>query len=173
MNCRTKPCGCNDVALTTKSPCGHPDCPDPEQCAETFSGECIVYTGDTIVDANIQYGDRFNEIVQKLVLMITNPTCIEPGSLCQSAIGLMSTSITSTAVNIKWTAVTGAVSYSVEYKTAASLTWTVIAGISPVAYPSQAIINLTPNTDYQIRVSTICESGSCYSLTIQVKTKLI
>lgn len=173
MSCRTKPCGCTDVGLTTQSPCGHPDCPNPEKCAETFSGECIVYTGDTIVDVNIQYGDRFNEIVQKLALMITNPSCSQPDSTCQSVIGLMSTSITTTSVNIKWNSVPDVISYSIEYKTPASLTWNVISGISPITYPTQSINGLLPNTEYQIKVNTMCSLTSCFSLTILIRTKLI
>jgi len=173
MSCRTKPCGCNDVGLTTQSACGHVDCPNPEQCAETFSGECIVYTGDTIIDANIQYGDRFNEIVQKLVLMFTNPMCIDPTSSCQSPIGLMSTAITTTAVTVKWLPAPGAISYNLEYKQPSDLSWMVIGPILPVPTPMQTIINLIPNTDYLIRVTSNCASTTCTSLTIQVKTKII
>jgi len=173
--CKTKPCGCVDKGLTTQTPCSQntPDCPDPEQCAETFSGECIVYTGDTIVDANIQYGDRFNEIVQKLTLMILNPGCMDVSAACQSALGLMSIAITSTTATIKWNAVPLATSYVLEYKEASSLTWLLMPAVFPVPYPGQVIGGLTPNTDYHVRVSTICPSGNCYSLTILIRTKLV
>lgn len=173
--CKTKPCGCEDKGLTTQTPCSQntPDCPDPEQCAETFSGECIVYTGDTIVDADIQYGDRFNEIVQKLTLMILNPGCMTVGATCQSALGVMSIAITTTTASIKWDAVPFATSYVVEYKKPTDLAWLAMPAVFPTPYPSQAIGGLTPNTDYWVRVRTVCPLGSCYSLTILIRTKLI
>jgi len=173
--CKTKPCSCLDTGLTTNSPCAQntPDCPNPELCPETFSGECIVYTGDTILDANIQYGDRFNEIVQKLVLMILNPTCIDPSSTCLSALGVMSTSITSTSATIKWNTVSTAVTYTLEYKLSTAMSWTLVAGIPQTAYPEQIITGLVPNSYYDIRINSICGGGSCYSLTIVILTKLI
>jgi len=173
--CKTKPCGCADAGLTTQSPCSQntPDCPNPELCAETFSGECIVYTGDTIVDANIQYGDRFNEIIQKLTLMILNPGCMSIASACQSALGLMSMAITTVSALVKWDPVPLATSYVVEYKEASAVVWTAMAPVFPGPYPSQAIGILTPNTDYHVRVNTFCPTGNCYSLTILIRTKII
>ena len=172
--CKTKPCGCVDKGLTTQTPCSQdtPDCPNPENCAETFSGECIRYTGDTIIDANIQYGDNFNQIVQQLVLMILNPGCMSVNSTCQSALNLMTISMTTTIATVKWDAVPLATGYVVEYKKPTDLAWTVMPAIFPTAYPSQAISGLTPNTDYYVRVNTTCPVGNCYSLTILIRTKL-
>lgn len=169
--CKTKPCGCNDAGLTT-NPAYAADCPNPEACAETFSGECIVYTGDTIIDYDtnlpyVSYGDRFNEIVQMLILLNTNPTCV--GS---AATGLMSTAITTTSISVKWNAVACATGYTVQYSNDGGLSWASISTVPPVT--SLVISALTPGTEYYIRVSTACPiTGSCYSLTIVVTTKII
>lgn len=173
--CKTKPCGCKDTGLTTNPPCSQNtvDCPNPEQCAETFSGECIIYTGDTIVDPVtgipiIQYGERFNEIAQMLILMITNPSCAN-----NTALNVMTTAITTTTTIIKWNPVLLATSYIVEYKAASSLIWIPMPPIIVPGTTLQAIGGLLPNTDYQVRVQTICPSTTCYSLTILLRTKLI
>lgn len=169
--CKTKPCGCNDVGLTT-NPNYSVDCPNPEACAETFSGECIVYTGDTIINYNtdlpyVSYGDRFNEVVQMLILLNTNPSCV--GS---AVTGLMSTAITTTSISVKWNAVACATGYTVEYSNDGGLSWTSISTVPPVT--SLVIPALTPDTEYYIRVLTACSGpGFCYSLTIVVRTKTI
>lgn len=173
--CKTKPCNCADQGLTTQPPCAQntPDCPDPEQCAETFSGECIIYTGDTIVDNDIQYGDRFNEIIQKLTLMILNPNCTDIASPCLSALGLMSTALTTTTASFKWDAVTTALTYEFSYKEATALVWTTIPAIPISAFPTRILTGLTANTDYHVRVTSVCATGACFSLTILIRTKPI
>lgn len=75
MNCskcgNTSPitCGC-ETGIPTPPPCGSPNCPDPDPCAETFDSQCIVYTGDdivcgntTIVETNTNISDALNEVV--------------------------------------------------------------------------------------------------------------
>ena len=173
--CKKKKCGCGDHGLHTHTPCAQntPACPAPEECSETFSGECIVYTGDTIVDANIQFGDRFNEIVQKLTLMILNPTCMDfvtPGT-CLSPLNLRSNGITSNGITVNWDATSTAVNYVLEYKLASALSFTATPSIALSAYPTAMVSALTPNTDYHIRIFGTCISGGCYSLTILVRTK--
>lgn len=172
--CKTKPCGCEDQGLHTQPPCEQntPSCPNPDECAETFSGECIVYTGDTIVDADIQYGDRFNEIVQKLALMILNPNCMDfltPGT-CYSPLNLMSISVSSTGITVKWDATVGSTFYVPQYKLATAIPWTNLPNVLPTAFPSQVITGLLPATEYHIRIQSVCAPGACFSLTILVKT---
>lgn len=169
--CKTKKCGCTDKGLTTKPPCAQNtlNCPDPEACSETFSGECIRYTGDTIVDNDIQYGDNFNEIIQKLSLMILNPTCTDITSTCLSTLNVMSTSIGTTSITIKWDTVPTALTFDFKYKLASSLIWTTIPAL-PTTTLSQVVTGLVTNTDYHFRVDSNCSSGVCFSLTILVKT---
>lgn len=73
-DCKSKmPCGCDDHPLGTPPPCeiGTTVCPDPEPCSETFSDCCIIHDGDGIADLNIQTGDRFCDILQKISLAIS------------------------------------------------------------------------------------------------------
>ena len=66
-----KPCGCEDEALPSGTPCaeGTVDCPDPEPCAETFDARCIIYTGaditcnDSVIATN---GARMSDIILAL-----------------------------------------------------------------------------------------------------------
>lgn len=170
--CKNKPCGCEDQALTTNTPCAQdtPECPNPDPCAETFSDCCIVHANDTIVDLDIKQGDRLCDILQKITLMFTNPGCITPGSPCLSVLGLVSTLITSNTVKVKWLPSSTATSYIVEYKPSTSFTWTLNPPVPLSGNPVDTIGGLTPNTDYDIRVAAICPSGTCYSVTIKVKT---
>jgi len=171
--CKGKPCGCEDHALTTNTPCAQdtPECPNPDPCPETFSDCCIVHANDTILDLDIKQGDRLCDILQKFTLLFTNPGCILPGSPCMSVLGLISTLITSTTVKLKWAPSSTAISYIVEYKPATSMSWTLNPPVAPSTTPVDTIGGLTPNTDYDIRVASICNTGTCYSVTIRVKTK--
>ena len=81
----------------------------------------------------------------------TPATCNAPG-------GLTSSGVTSSAATVGWTAVSGAVSYDVDYKTNASGTWTNAAtGTTGV---SVNLSGLTASTLYDWRVRTNCASGS-------------
>lgn len=170
-----EPCGCADKGLTTNPPCAQntPECPNPDPCPETFSDQCIVHMGDTIVDLDIKKGDRLFDILQKMTLLITNSACILPGAVCQSPIGLISTAIYTSSVKLAWGATPNATSYQVEYKLASALTWTLNAPVSQSTYPTDTIMGLTPGTEYHIRVRAICgiEPTTCPSITILVKTK--
>lgn len=170
-NCKNKNCGCNDTALTTPAPCSCNvvTCPTPDICSETWSDCCVIHTGDTIADIGINKGERLCDILQKLTLMITNPDCVIPGAECGSAIGFKSTTITSTALGLFWGAVTGATGYVVEYRVPTTPTWTTLPSVT---VNTATISSLLPNTDYYVRVKTVCESVStCYSVTLLLTTK--
>ena len=167
------PCGCGDQPLMTPPPCetGTQECPAPDPCSETFSDECLVHAGDTIVDTGIVQGERLDVTLQRLSLILTNPACMLPGSTCQPALGLKSTEITSTTISLAWLNSLTATGYTLEFKEASSLTWTLTTPIAVVANPTYMIGGLTPDTDYHVRINTICAAGNCYTVTILVKTK--
>lgn len=165
-------CGCTK-SLSTSDLCNTlPDCPNPEKCPETFDAGCVVYMGDTIIDLDIKTGDRMDQVLQKLVLALTNPGCVLPNSTCNAVLGLATTSISSTIINLKWLVAANAISYSVEYRAISSLTWLINPTLAPTI-TQDYISGLTPGTEYYIRVNTICSSGNCYSVTLKVKTKVI
>jgi hypothetical protein len=83
---------------------------------------------------------------------------ITSGSSCASPAGLTAAAITTTSATIGWTAVSGAVSYDVDYKSTSSATWINVAtGTTAV---SAGLTGLTAGTTYDYRVRTNCASGS-------------
>ncbi len=77
------------------------------------------------------------------------PPCGTPTTLATSA-------ITATGATLSWAAATGAVSYSVQYKTAAATTWTTLTATSN----SLAISGLTASTIYNWQVATTCATNT-------------
>lgn len=166
-----KPCGCGDDVVTTPLNCTLPECNNPEKCSETFSSDCVIYTGDTIANLGITKGMNMSDIIQLFTLAITNSGCIYPTSPCLSVVGVYTTNVTSTIASIIWNTVVGATGYQVEYRPIFSASW-----ISNPVVTTGNIDNigmLVANTDYYIRIKTICASNTCYSNTILIKTKNI
>lgn len=81
----------------------------------------------------------------------TAPTCAAPA-------GLISSSITTSGATVSWTAVSGAVSYAVDYKAASSTTW--ISAATATTSTSVALSGLTSSTLYDWRVRTNCSSSN-------------
>src|SRR5438477_323846 len=81
------------------------------------------------------------------------------GSLisCGTPTGLTSSSITTTSATVRWTAVSGAVTYNLQWKASSSSTWTTITGITTT---SRSLTGLTAGTAYQFQVQTVCSAGS-------------
>lgn len=81
-----------------------------------------------------------------------------PVASCNTPSGLTSSGVTQTAATVSWTAVSGASSYDVDYKTNASSTWTNAA--TGTTATSVNLSGLTAATLYDWRVRTNCASGS-------------
>lgn len=75
-------------------------------------------------------------------------TCNAPSSVTVSAIA-------ATSATVSWPAVSGAVNYTVELKTAASSTWTTV---STTATTSANLTGLLATTNYNVRVKTNCST---------------
>jgi hypothetical protein len=90
--------------------------------------------------------------------LLTSNGCTAPtgGTTCAIPTGLTSTSISTTGATLSWSAASGAVSYNLEYKTAAATTWTLVNNTTT----SRAITGLTANTAYNFRVTTLCATGN-------------
>jgi hypothetical protein len=87
---------------------------------------------------------------------------------CGDATGLAASSITNTSATVSWAAVSGAVSYDVDYKTAASATW--INAATATASTSVALSGLTQGTLYDYRVRANCSGGSGNYVSAQFTT---
>jgi hypothetical protein len=79
-------------------------------------------------------------------------------AVCNAPTGLTSSAITPSGATVSWAAVSGAVSYAVDYKTNASSTWTNAA--TATTSTSIALSSLSASTLYDFRVRTNCASGS-------------
>jgi hypothetical protein len=77
---------------------------------------------------------------------------------CGTPTGLSAGSITGSGATVSWTAVSGATSYDVDYKTATSSTW--INAVTGTTSTSRAISGLSASTTYDWRVRANCASGS-------------
>lgn len=77
-------CGCKDTAYTTPKVYTCPpdtSCPQPVRCSEFMDAACI-FLNDGIADAGIQPGSSLESIVQQLILLVTNPGCVDaPGGV--------------------------------------------------------------------------------------------
>jgi len=91
----------------------------------------------------------------------TAPTCAQPS-------GLTTSNITGNSATTSWTAVSGASSYDVDYKTSASSTWT--AAATATTSTSVNLSGLAASTIYDWRVRTNCSSSSSAYATAQFTT---
>lgn len=81
-----------------------------------------------------------------------------PQANCNPPSGLSSTSITQSGATLSWNAVSGATSYTLEYKTKTAASWiTMPVNITAATY---AISGLSASTAYDWRVKTNCSGGS-------------
>ena len=79
-------------------------------------------------------------------------------ALCGDPTTLTSTAISNNGATINWVAVSGANSYAVDYKTAASATWTSLSLAQ--ATTTATLSGLSAATTYNWRVSATCPAGT-------------
>ena len=170
--CKSQRCGCGDTPINMPNSFSNDPSicpPNSESCSEVFDMACICYQGDDIIEYDVKKGDRLDEVLQKILIALSNPGCSDFGddTACQSPINLMVSNLTDTGLTISWDATPLATSYTVEYKNAAIPTWTLN---SAVTSPTDTITGLSSETVYDIRVNATCPAGSCYSLNIRIQT---
>jgi hypothetical protein len=99
-----------------------------------------------------------------IALILLVATSYGVSAQCSAPTGLSTTGITATAATAKWSPVTGASSYNVDYKPAGYSFWINIANATTSLQWS--LYGMTPSTFYEWRVSANCSSGaSSYSQT--------
>ena len=79
----------------------------------------------------------------------TPPT---PPTSCGTVTGLTSSSVGSTTATVSWTAVSGATSYSLQYRAVGSATWTTVT----TSATSSNLTGLTVSTAYEFQVTSSC-----------------
>jgi len=75
---------------------------------------------------------------------------------CGNAANLATASITSSGATLNWTAVSGASSYNVQYKTSTATTWTTVTSTTN----SRTLTGLSATTTYNWQVQSVCTGAS-------------
>ncbi len=82
---------------------------------------------------------------------------INPPAPCNTPTNLITNNITSSSAKFDWTAVTGASSYTVEYKTSASSTY---ISVGPIYFNTYTVTGLAGATVYNWKVKTNCATNN-------------
>jgi hypothetical protein len=92
--------------------------------------------------------------------LLSSLGCTPPSATCGVPTSLSASSITSSSATLNWGAVSGAVSYNVQYRVNGGSTWTTTTSTTN----SRAISGLAASTTYQYQIQTVCSgSSSAYS----------
>lgn len=83
--------------------------------------------------------------------------CVPPNtSVCNSPSSVSASNVTTSSATLSWTAVSGASSYNLQYKTSAASSYTTVNTTST----SYTLSGLAEGTTYNYQVQTVCASGS-------------
>jgi hypothetical protein len=89
--------------------------------------------------------------------LATSLGCQPPvAGACGTPSGLAVSGITTTGATLSWSAVSGATSYTVQYKTSTAASWTSVS----TANTSYAITGLASGTAHNAQVQAVCSTGS-------------
>lgn len=88
--------------------------------------------------------------------LTTSPGCQAPSG-CGTPGNLTATNITNTSATLNWSAVSGATSYTLQWKLASSGTWTTVSGLTGISYN---LTGLTVGNTYNFQVKAVCGSSS-------------
>jgi hypothetical protein len=101
--------------------------------------------------------------------LATSLGCTAPsggGTTCGTPSSLTATGITTTGATLGWSAVSGATSYNVQYKTNAATTWLTTTSTTN----SKALTGLTAGTVYNFKVQAVCSTTGAYSAAVNFTT---
>jgi bacillolysin len=118
-------------------------------------------TASTINVAGLLPGTLYEWRVRKLCMSLNSADVIAQfsttGTPCNTPTGLVTQQVSSSGAKLSWSAVSGALSYNLQYKTAAATTWTTVTGITTNTHTLNSLVS---NTVYNCKVQTVCASGS-------------
>lgn len=77
--------------------------------------------------------------------------------LCGVPSGLASSGVTTTGATLSWGAVTGATSYTLQYKLSTATTWTTVAGLTTTSF---SLTGLASSSTYNYQVNATCPEGT-------------
>ena len=173
-NCTNNTCGCKDLPLTTAPVYTCPPditCPDPTPCYETIQDTCVKHSSDYAIYRfgyqlvfgttypTLPAGASLENAYQAMSVRVLDEACLPPINVHPSYVGR-------TSIIINWE-LTGADTYTFQYTTNPSGSFTSIAGLITTSY---TLSSLTPNTNYYFKVVTNCDGPTSTSAIIIVKT---
>lgn len=88
--------------------------------------------------------------------LTTSPGCQPPSSACATPVGLSASAITATTATLSWTAVSGALSYNIQWRPVGTTTWSTTTSSST----SVGITGLIASTQYEFQVQVVCSAGT-------------
>ncbi|MBK7303420.1 MAG: fibronectin type III domain-containing protein [Saprospiraceae bacterium] len=154
--------GAIDNCYTTEGGC-------PPGPAPTNGGTIMSYCHLTSYGINFNngFGPLPGDKIRSRVAAVTCLGTSCSGGSCNVPTGLQISNITTNSATASWNAVSGANSYTFEYKISTSGTWTV----ATVTTTSYNMTGLSANSTYNTRVKTNCTSGSsAYSAQVNFTT---
>ena len=117
-------------------------------------------TASSINVAGLLPGTLYEWRVRKLCMSINSADVIAQftttGAPCNTPTGLTTQQVTPSSAKLTWSAISGALSYNLQYKTSSATTWTTVTGITGNTHTLGSLIS---NTIYNFKVQTVCASG--------------
>ena len=158
----------NDTPTQSTSNSGCPTYPH-RTCSNTTSGDMYMnymdYTDDGCMNIFTSgQTARMNALFAtggSRVSLLSSNGCLPVSSTCSIPTGLASSAITSSGSTLAWTAVTGAASYSIQYRIVGAATWTSTTSTTT----SKALTGLTASSNYEFQVKTVCSATSSSAFT--------
>ncbi|MEY4594116.1 MAG: hypothetical protein RIQ47_526 [Bacteroidota bacterium] len=132
------------------------------QYCVTGTTNCVstTSTGNSITLSGLTGGTSYTYSIQAVCSSGTSTTVTGTfatlATSCGDATNLTVGSITSTTAALSWTAVGGALSYNIQYKTSTATTWTTVTSTTS----SRSLTGLSPSTTYNWRVQAVCNGLS-------------
>jgi hypothetical protein len=157
-------CGNDQVADTPTQQTSNFGCPSFPHvtCSNGPNGDMFMnymdYTDDNCM--NLFSAGQTSRITSTIngtrVSLKTSLGCTPVTGGCNPPTGLNASSITTTAATLGWSAAAGANSYNIQYRQTGTGTWTSTTS----ATTSKAISGLTPSTQYEFQVQSVCSGGA-------------
>lgn len=147
--------GALDNCYTTDGGCA----PGP---APTNGGTIMSYCHLTNYGINFNngFGTQPGNVIRSEV---SNASCLSAscssGSSCGTVSGLSATAITTTSATVNWTTVSGATSYTLQWKLASSSSWTTVSNLTGT-YRNLTGLSAGTSYNYQVRASCGSTLGS-------------
>ncbi|MBB6371557.1 endo-beta-N-acetylglucosaminidase H [Chryseobacterium shigense] len=133
----------------------------------TWTNIASSYTGNNITVSNLTLNTDYDWRIQSNCSATIKSTYLfaprfNSGNGCTTPSGLKAESFLGTTTKVSWDLVPGALSYNLQYKTAAATSWIDVQNISSTSY---TLPGLTENTNYVWKVQAVCNGTNTSSYT--------